>query len=55
MKDIFTPDNTETAEMQTELNTITETVIAAAIEVHRELGPGLLQSEIGRASCRERV
>ena len=41
MKDIFTA---ETAKMKNELNTITETVIAAAIEVHRELGPGLLES-----------
>ncbi len=44
MKDIFTTENAETAKMKNELNTITETVIAAAIEVHRELGPGLLES-----------
>jgi PD-(D/E)XK nuclease superfamily protein len=44
MKDIFTPENAETAKMKNELNKITETVILAAIEVHRELGPGLLES-----------
>ena len=44
MIDIFTPENSETVKMNNGLNKITETVIAAAIEVHRELGPGLLQS-----------
>lgn len=30
--------------IETPLNTITEQIIGAAIEVHRELGPGLLES-----------
>ena len=34
-------------------NELTEAVIGAAIEVHRELGPGLLESAYGQAMCRE--
>jgi len=32
---------------------ITEAIIAAAIEVHRELGPGLLESTYEQCLCRE--
>ena len=36
-----------------EWNTITERIIAAAIEVHRHLGPGLLESIYESALCVE--
>jgi GxxExxY protein len=35
--------------MNPEINQLTETVIGAAIEVHRDLGPGLLESAYQRA------
>jgi GxxExxY protein len=37
----------------TELNEITREVIGAAIEVHRQLGPGLLESSYRECLCRE--
>ena len=36
-----------------EINRITETIIGAAIEVHRALGPGLLESAYEECLCRE--
>lgn len=39
--------------MNTEINQLTEHVIGAAIEVHRELGPGLLESAYQRALAHE--
>ena len=43
--------DTENTEM--ELNRITEQIIGAAIEVHRALGPGLLESAYEECLCRE--
>jgi GxxExxY protein len=37
----------------TQLNRITGEVISAAIEVHRQLGPGLLESSYRECLCRE--
>ena len=40
----FTTEITENTEERDDLNRLTETIIGAAIEVHRTLGPGLLES-----------
>lgn len=39
--------------MNPQINALTEKVIGAAIEVHRELGPGLLESAYQRALAHE--
>jgi GxxExxY protein len=39
--------------MNTEINRLTEEIIGAGIEVHRELGPGLLESAYQRALAHE--
>ena len=36
-----------------EINELTERIIGAAIEVHRHLGPGLLESAYQKCLCRE--
>ena len=43
--------DTESTEM--ELNRITEQIIGAAIEVHKVLGPGLLESAYEECLCHE--
>jgi GxxExxY protein len=46
-------ENTEGAEEVRDLNWITRGIIAAAIEVHRHLGPGLLESAYQECVCYE--
>ena len=36
-----------------DINKITESIIGAAIEVHRHLGPGLLEAAYEECLCRE--
>jgi GxxExxY protein len=50
---IFTTELTEPTEMMKDINQLTETVIGCAIEVHRALGPGLLESAYETCLCRE--
>ena len=49
----FTTEGTESTEGRKELNALTEAIIGAAIEVHRALGPGLLESAYELCLCRE--
>jgi GxxExxY protein len=49
----LTTEDTEHAEMMKNLNELTETIIGAAMEVHRTLGPGLLESTYEMCLCRE--
>jgi GxxExxY protein len=50
----ITAEFAKDAEMKAdELNRLTESVIGAAIEVHRALGPELLESTYEMCSCRE--
>jgi hypothetical protein len=56
-------ENTEVAQrklprgdtMTTPINSLTHEVIGASIEVHRKLGPGLLESAYKECLCRELV
>src|SRR5438128_10328165 len=43
----------ESAELVEDLNQLTDSVIGSAIEVHRALGPGLLESTYEMCLCRE--
>jgi len=45
-------EDTESTEMK-ELNRITEAIIGSAIEIHRVLGPGLLEATYEAALCIE--
>jgi GxxExxY protein len=49
----LTAEHTELTETRKELNELTEIVIGCAIEVHRGLGPGLLESTYEVCLCRE--
>ena len=49
---IIATETQRLGEMQ-QLNDITERIIGCAIEVHRNLGPGLLESLYERALCHE--
>ena len=55
MNDYLTAEDTEHAEMMKNLNELTEAIIGAAMEVHRTLGPGLLESTYEMCLCRELV
>jgi GxxExxY protein len=49
----LTTEHTELTEPRKALNELTEVVIGCAIEVHRALGPGLLESTYEMCLCRE--
>jgi GxxExxY protein len=48
-----TTELTETTEVVKDINKLTESVIGGAVEVHRALGPGLLESAYEICLCRE--
>src|ERR1039457_5832729 len=54
MKDKSKPENTETAEVRGSIESVlTDQIIGCAIEVHRYLGPGLLESAYEECLCYE--
>src|SRR5260370_9342415 len=50
---IVTTARTELTETRKPLNELTEIVIGCAIEVHRALGPGLLETTYEMCLCRD--
>ena len=50
---LSTAEDAEDAEKVNDLNEVTDAIIGAAIEVHRALGPGLLESTYEMCLCRE--
>ena|SRR5438105_1653160 len=50
---VLTTEHTEITEARKNVNELTEIVIGCAIEVHRTLGPGLLESTYEMCLCRE--
>ena len=50
---LSTAEDAEDAEKVNDLNKVTDAIIGAAIEVHRALGPGLLESTYEMCLCRE--
>jgi GxxExxY protein len=49
----LTAESAENAELGKGVNVLTEQVIGAAIDVHRAIGPGLLESTYELCMCRE--
>jgi GxxExxY protein len=52
-KQRLTAESAEDAETVKDLNALTDAIIGAAVEVHRALGPGLLESTYEMCLCRE--
>ena len=50
---ILTAEDAEVAETVKNSNELTEAIIGAAMEVHRALGPGLLELTYEMCLCRE--
>lgn len=48
-----TAESAESAEVLSQVNAVTDKIIGAAIDVHRALGPGLLESTYELCLCRE--